>query len=47
MGSGLSVTGVFDADTTDAVSTYQADRSLTQTGVVDPETWTELLAGRR
>ncbi|MGH3366322.1 MAG: glycoside hydrolase domain-containing protein [Nocardioidaceae bacterium] len=47
VGARLSVTGVFNAATTSAVRTYQANRGLPRTGVADPATWAGLRAGRR
>ncbi|HIV57573.1 MAG TPA: peptidoglycan-binding protein [Candidatus Stackebrandtia faecavium] len=37
-------TGEFDEDTTKAVTAFQADRGLDESGVLDPHTWTALLA---
>ena len=42
----VAVTGVFNAGTTTAVTRYQRARGLTATGVVDPDTWAALEAGR-
>lgn len=44
--SKVAVTGVFNAGTTTAVARYQRARGLAATGVVDPETWVALEAGR-
>ena len=41
------VNGVFEGRTTAAVERYQADLGREQTGVVVPELWTALRAGRR
>ncbi len=46
LGSGLSVTGVFNARTTSAVLSYQGRRGLPRTGVVADSTWAQLRAGR-
>jgi peptidoglycan hydrolase-like protein with peptidoglycan-binding domain len=40
------VNGVFDAATDTAVRTYQQQRGLPVTGVVTPDTWARLYAGR-
>jgi hypothetical protein len=42
----VAVTGVFGKGTTSAVMRYQGARGLPRTGVVGPETWAELEAGR-
>ena len=42
----VAVTGVFNAGTTTAVTRYQRARGLAATGVVDPDTWAALEAGR-
>jgi len=46
-GSGLDVTGVFDAATTTAVSRYQKSLGMVTTGVVAADTWDQLHAGAR
>ncbi|TCJ22879.1 glycoside hydrolase domain-containing protein [Nocardioides jejuensis] len=40
------VSGVFDYATTNAVKSYQSARSMPTTGVVTPDTWKVLLAGK-
>jgi peptidoglycan hydrolase-like protein with peptidoglycan-binding domain len=45
--AGLLVTGVFEAETTEAVKRYQADHGLAPTGVVLEDMWLLLKAGRR
>ena len=46
LGSGLAVTGVFEAETTAALREYQGRRNLYRTGVVAEGTWAQLVAGR-
>ncbi len=46
-GDGLSVTGVFDQATTDAVGGYQKSLGMVTTGVVAADTWVQLQAGAR
>jgi peptidoglycan hydrolase-like protein with peptidoglycan-binding domain len=46
-GTGLTVTGVFDAKTDAALRSWQRNTERTAAGVVNPRTWTALAAGTR
>lgn len=46
LGAGLTVSGVFDFETTRALREYQSVRRLARTGVAADPTWEELEAGR-
>ena len=46
IGARLTVTGVFDATTTQAVRAFQKDRGMYRTGVVAADTWAVLQEGR-